>query len=296
MTSVFVSYRRDDAGGHAGRLADRLEARFGRERVFVDVEDIQPGQNFAQTIEQTLSRCDHLLAVIGPRWLEALRERAASREDFVRHEIALGLARGIRVIPVLVGGASMPTAELLPPELAGLARCQAVEVRDNRFDEDAADLLNFLSGGNASDVTPLEAPRSRHILRWLGAIVLVTAGIWFAWSMLHQAPVDGEWIVDLKKAGQSPFRVPFSLMQVGHAITGEVHYPTGIAPILEGRRDGNHLSFHTKHVPDFSSETARIDVEAEFRGGEIQMTFTGAGGVASGLARRGPGDAARTTP
>ena len=56
MPNVFISYRRDDAGGHAGRLSDRLVARFGPDSVFVDVDDIKPGQNFLQAIEQTLSQ------------------------------------------------------------------------------------------------------------------------------------------------------------------------------------------------------------------------------------------------
>ena len=65
MRSVFISYRRDDAAGHAGRLSDRLVARLGAGRVFMVVEDIAPGQNFAQAIEGTLSKCNCVLAVIG---------------------------------------------------------------------------------------------------------------------------------------------------------------------------------------------------------------------------------------
>lgn len=133
LKSVFISYRRDDAAGHAGRLSDRLVARLGAARVFMDVEDIAPGQNFAQAIESTLSKCDGVLAVIGPRWLETIRTRMAGGEDFVRHEIAVALAAGLTVIPVLVGGAKMPGAADLPPELAAFSRCQAVEIRDNRL-------------------------------------------------------------------------------------------------------------------------------------------------------------------
>src|SRR5229473_1808934 len=116
MTNLFISYRRDDSGGHAGRLSDRLIARFGPDRIFMDVQDIQPGQNFLQAIEQTLDRCDCLLAVIGPRWLEIMQARQAKGEDFVRHEVSVALARGKTVIPVLVGGAKMPDGDLLPAE------------------------------------------------------------------------------------------------------------------------------------------------------------------------------------
>ena len=70
----------------------------------------RPGQNFATSIEQTLAKCTHLLAVVGPRWLEILKTRAAAGEDLVRHEIAVGMKRGLTVIPVLVGGARMPSS------------------------------------------------------------------------------------------------------------------------------------------------------------------------------------------
>ena len=131
MASIFISYRRDDAGGHAGRLCDRLTTRFGDDRIFMDIEDIQPGQHFVRSIEQTIGACDVVVAVIGPRWLEMLSERAQEAEDFVRHEIGIALARNITVIPVLVGGADLPPSDQLPAELSELSRRQAIEIRDD---------------------------------------------------------------------------------------------------------------------------------------------------------------------
>lgn len=193
MTSVFISYRREDAGGHAGRLADRLIARFGAARVFMDVQDIQPGQNFQQAIEQTIAKCDHMIAVVGPRWLQILQARAASGEDFVRHEISVALARGTTVIPVLVGGATMPAGEQLPPTLAAFSRCQAVEVRDNHFDGDAARIVDFLAGG-PTGVAHLNLfgwwiPR-RAFIWLLSVLVAVAVGGWLAWPGRVPASVD----------------------------------------------------------------------------------------------------------
>lgn len=109
MPSVFISYRRDDSAGEAGRLADTLEARFGRERVFRDVEDIPAGQDFAREIDRTLARTDTLLVIIGREWLAVKdasgRRRLDDTQDFVRLEIAAALAHGIRVLSVLVRGA-----------------------------------------------------------------------------------------------------------------------------------------------------------------------------------------------
>lgn len=168
MTSIFISYRRQDASGHAGRLSDRLVARFGADHVFMDVEDIQPGQNFARSIEQTLAQCSHVLAVVGPRWTESLQARSAAGEDFLRHEIAVALTRGLTVIPVLVGGARMPPTSDLPAELSAFGRCQAVEIRDDRFDDDATRLTGFLSRW--------VGPRNHHRGRRLTARPRVGAG------------------------------------------------------------------------------------------------------------------------
>lgn len=145
MTNLFISYRREDAAGHAGRLSDRLIARFGADRVFIDVDDIEPGQDFEQAIEQTLGRCDHLLAVVGPRWLSSLKERADDPNDLVQREICTALARGITVIPVLVGGGRMPAVSDLPSVLRAFARCDAIEIDDESFDADARRLLDHLA-------------------------------------------------------------------------------------------------------------------------------------------------------
>jgi hypothetical protein len=183
MTSIFISYRRDDASGHAGRLFDRLVARFGADHVFMDVSDIQPGQNFEQAIERTLARCDHLLAVVGPQWLSILTARETIGDDFVRNEIAAALSRGTTVIPVLVGGAEMPTGAQLPAELAAFAKRQAVTIHDHVFDEDAARLVKFLAGGTDSAETPRLGRRMRRPALWasLALAASAIAGAWWLW-------------------------------------------------------------------------------------------------------------------
>jgi hypothetical protein len=134
VANIFISYRREDAAGHAGRLCDRLTARFGNARVFMDLQDIAPGQNFARSIDDTMAACKCVVVVIGPRWLESLHKRPQGAEDFVQHEIGAALRRDITIIPVLVGGGRMPIAEQLPPALAALSYRNAVEVRDERID------------------------------------------------------------------------------------------------------------------------------------------------------------------
>src|SRR5918994_450607 len=145
---IFVSYRRDDARGDAGRLTDKLKFHFGDKQIFRDVEAIEAGVDFVEAINSAVSQCAVLLAIIGPNWLKVTdsqgRRRLDDRNDFVRLEIAAALQRNIRVVPVLVGGAVMPKAEDLPQGLESLARRQAHELSDPRWDFDVGQLVETL--------------------------------------------------------------------------------------------------------------------------------------------------------
>jgi hypothetical protein len=146
MAAIFISYRRADSDGWAGRLRDTLRVRFG-DRVFQDVENIADGEIFSEVIERALKACDVALVIIGPNWASARNEsgrRLDQPDDWVRTETSLVLNRQIRVIPVLVGGASMPRAEDLPEDLRSLTKRQAREIRSNSWDSDVALLTNHL--------------------------------------------------------------------------------------------------------------------------------------------------------
>ena len=123
---VFLSYRRDDAGGYAGRLTDVLLQRLGARSVFHDVTAISPGEDYTVAIERALVDCDAALVVIGPGWLTAESPQGTRRlgesGDYVRLELATILRRDIRAIPVLVGGARLPQAAELPDDLRGLVQ------------------------------------------------------------------------------------------------------------------------------------------------------------------------------
>lgn len=148
MNGIFISYRRDDSAGHAGRLFDRLVARFGKRAVFMDVEGIEAGVDFVETIEKAVGGCDVLLAVIGRGWLDSRDSQGKRRldddQDFIRLETSAALARNVRVIPVLVEGARMPRAADLPENLRPITRRQAVELRDSRWEDDIQALIAVL--------------------------------------------------------------------------------------------------------------------------------------------------------
>ncbi len=146
MTGVFISYRRDDSQGFAGRLADDLGERLGPERVFRDVE-IPVGRDFTDVLHRAIAASDLLLVVIGPHWTDPV-EGHASRlfepNDWVRAEIEAAFKQGKQVVPVLVGDARMPATESLPPGIRQLAMLQAARLDDRDWDHDVEVLADHL--------------------------------------------------------------------------------------------------------------------------------------------------------
>lgn len=164
MSDIFISYRRSDNSHAAGRLHDALRAHLPAERIFMDVDFIPPGADFVEVLEEKVSACKVLLAVIGQGWLQAAdangRRRLDNPNDLVRIEIVAALTRKIRVVPVLVDGAIMPGAESLPDELKALARRNAVEITHGRFGSDVARLLKGLGLVIAPPTDPAQRVRA----------------------------------------------------------------------------------------------------------------------------------------
>lgn len=146
--NIFINYRRGDDPGFTQALFSRLEQAFPSESLFMDVDNIAPGLDFMQVLNDEVARCDVLIAVIGKNWLEAADESGERRldnpEDFVRIEIESALAQKKRVIPVLVNDAKMPRSTELPEGLRPFARCNAVRLTHDRFRADTQGLIKAL--------------------------------------------------------------------------------------------------------------------------------------------------------
>jgi hypothetical protein len=148
LRSIFISYRRNDTEGEAGRLFDDLVSEFGENSVFMDVAAIEAGRDFRKVIDESVSTCGILLAIVGKNWLDAKDENGKRRlddpMDFVRLETASALRRDIPVIPVLVRGAKMPRPEDLPDDLRDLAYRNCVELTHARWGSDLQLLVDAL--------------------------------------------------------------------------------------------------------------------------------------------------------
>lgn len=136
---IFVCYRRGGDDGRVYRLADRLKAAFGAGRIFLDVTSIPAGESFLQMIQRRVDASAIMVVVIDREWLDARDERGRRRldrhNDILRLELAAALRQKIRVLPVLIGGASMPSEDEMPADIASLARWNAVNLTDDSWDE-----------------------------------------------------------------------------------------------------------------------------------------------------------------
>jgi len=146
MSAIFISYRRADTGGHAGRLFDRLRHWFDDGEVLFDLDGIDAGQDFPARLDGAVRAARVVLVVIGPDWLQSLTERLAQpRVDYVRRDVALALQLRAQhgapiVIPALVGGAQMPALSAfdaqLRSDLGGLCTLDPHEFRGKQADWD----------------------------------------------------------------------------------------------------------------------------------------------------------------
>jgi chemotaxis protein histidine kinase CheA len=165
---IFINYRRGDDPGFAQALFARLEQVFPPEKLFMDVDNIEPGLDFVEVLKEQVAQCDVLISIIGKGWTDARDETGARRlenpADFVRIEIELGLAQRKRVIPVLVGETRMPHADELPEPMKSLATRNAVRLTHERFRSDVQGLIVGLQRAlkSVEDGRAAQAEAERH--------------------------------------------------------------------------------------------------------------------------------------
>jgi TIR domain len=220
--AIFISYRRDDTEGEAGRLFDDLVRTFGENSVFMDVAGINPGTDFRKAIDENVASCGVLLAMIGPEWATITnssgQRRLDNENDYVRLEIASALARNVAVIPVLVHDSKMPHPEQLPENLKDLAYRNSVEITHARWNSDVQLLTKALSqyvtassdtntepvhatvpvqlpppNVPAAQASPVKASKMPLVAAIsLAALILIATGTFFAFRNSGN-PIDGTW-------------------------------------------------------------------------------------------------------
>ncbi|HEX4705511.1 MAG TPA: toll/interleukin-1 receptor domain-containing protein [Pseudonocardiaceae bacterium] len=159
---MFINYRGADSHSYGALLYTELARRFGDEHVFLDCESIPAGADFVQALLDRVRSARVLLAVIGPHWLTvtdpAGRRRIDDPADWIRRELVVAFATGVRVIPVLTDQATLPREAELPADIAALSRCQ---YRRLRYHEPIADLARIVTDLTSLDRTLAATARSR---------------------------------------------------------------------------------------------------------------------------------------
>lgn len=182
MLGIFISYRREDSKGFAGRLTDDLEQVFGKENVFRDIHTLDPGKNFKTEIERAIKASGVVLVLIGPQWTSIVdksdRRRLDDEEDPVRHEIRMAItSTSVKVIPVLIDYARMPAPQELPSDIRSLAELHALEITDQHWKTDVNRLVKIIERepGVMSLSDRSTAQKNSHSP--IGTGSLITAGV-----------------------------------------------------------------------------------------------------------------------
>ncbi len=187
---IFISYRRADSEGYAGRLEDTLKSYFGERRVFRDVGGIMPGENFQHKIAETIEGAVALIVLIGPNWL-ATNDDGVSRlqesGDYVAGEIKAALGKGRLVVPVLVQGARMPLAENLPEALRELTQRNAITINDESWAADVTRLARILSFDVSGSVAERKLVRLKYAAYSLLLIAMIFTLLQFSQAAFSTA-------------------------------------------------------------------------------------------------------------
>ena len=266
---VFISYRRDDAAGYAGRLEEALEKRLGRGSVFRDVLDIAPGADFVEAIRRRLAGAQAVLVLIGPRW--AGGESVGSRriddaQDFVRLEVQEALASGAHIIPVLLPGARMPVEAELPAPLQALARRNAMNLGDTHWAADIERLVQSIG---------LAPPR--RVWPWALGAALLAAALVGGWCMLRPQPAPppdagerliGIWTAPVRYSWGANFDERFEFKRHAGELTGTVSYLGYPRAIEKLQISGPNIHLQTRSSSSMSNETRESihDYAIELRG------------------------------
>jgi hypothetical protein len=259
FSRIFISHRRDAHTGHALLLFHRLEAHFGENQIFIDIEKMKLGQDFVRTLDEALNSCDVLIALIDQNWHTICDEHGQRRlddpQDYVRREIAAALTRGIGVIPVLLPGAHMPRPEELPDELSPLSHRNALElsIRSWHLKHDLEQLISSVEGMLAETSNVPAAPPKRGertitvAVVFLMLVAIITAGvIWYgatkkggvhyrvpgntAWKDVGLVTSQEHLIIDVKGSislGDENFSPPAGLSDLFDAKKPMPSEPTG---------------------------------------------------------------------
>lgn len=302
MSGIFISYRREDSAPYAGRLYDRLCAHFGADQVFMDVDDIPPGADFAANIDAKVGSCDAMVVVIGKDWLTARNAdgqlRLSDPSDFVGLEVSLALQRSVLVIPVLVGGAQIPKPEELRADLEALSKRNALTLNDHDFQRDVDQLIEALDKApglrkpavkqNIDSRAELRRKLMRRLV-WKAPLIflLMSLAVWWQMRRENEAQLrtakqtdtskamafTGSWKGDVTYPWQVSYTEQFLFQPEGDKLFGTATFLGVKRGIEDGKIVGDMISFSVAFEEIYGSTTRprRNRYEGKLSGDTIRL-------------------------
>ena len=281
MPRIFINYRRDDSAGYAGRMHDTLASAFGADSVFIDIDDIKPGVDYVSTIEERIAGCDVMLALIGSRWLDSQDASGLRRlddpSDFVRVEIERALARHIRIIPVLIGTATMPGQADLPADISQLATLEASALSDSRWSYDISQLVNAIG----ETVPPQRGSRARWVWAALAAVAIVAAALLLLPRFRASShDVSGRWMADVRYDFGGTHSETFVFRVTDGTLAGTASFLGVARGVVDGKIKGAAVSFKTRTDESAGSETRQSEHQysGTVSGDELRLSMETMGG------------------
>lgn len=294
VAPIFISYRRDDASGHARAVEQALARHFGADRVFIDVDDIVAGEAFDQRLRIAVVGASVVLVLIGRRWRGErpdrpdLPPRLFDAGDFVHREVATALAAGMPVLPLLLDDAQMPSPADLPADLQALTGRHALALDHRRFAADIERLVKALQAWvplaaatsppagstlaavlshDAGDSTAAPAGFTRRSAAFGLGIAALAGGV--GWLLVRfrapseesRAGINGTWIAEVPYAWlPDPKRERFVFSGEGPRISGTASFLGVDRLVQEGKFEpatGLRFEVHTRESLGSESREVR---------------------------------------
>ncbi|MBV8779158.1 MAG: toll/interleukin-1 receptor domain-containing protein [Alphaproteobacteria bacterium] len=293
---IFISYRRDDERGTVGRLLSALQSSFTPEQVFADADPVQPGDDVVRGLNGKIGQSSALVAIIGPKWLSVSDTRRTTRldnaADVVRVALEAAFRRRLRVVPVLIGAAEMPSAEQLPLTLRPLATLAPVRIQSDSLQADVEGLVNSLK----SSVGQRPLPRPFWPAIAIGVALIAVGGSLFVWQGLRnpfvpstvaeRAPATSPSTASPQPQAQP--QVGVDIIQDNSKITDRVGQPGAQAPVAarvvlydedpsdpQGKQYAGQVAWRTEQVGGANAQPSDIAIRAEVEipDRKLKMTF-----------------------
>ncbi len=142
---IFISYRRATNAFAVQAVYELLVDAYGAERVFLDRRNLEPGEDWLQSLDREVASATAVVLVFSQEWFGTQADgtrRIDDPQDMVRRELVAANRYGRPIIPVIVDASSPLFGHQLPRGLEFIGKHQflALEPKSDAFKSQLARL------------------------------------------------------------------------------------------------------------------------------------------------------------